>query len=207
MAARGGGLARHAPLLLCLLVVGTPASGASLDAGPRNAPVVAEVAGALVCGLGAGVAGYLGTIGAVYGPPDVRLLEEHFELVELGLLVGYGAAAPAGCALGAWGVGSLLRDSRPFWPSLVGGVFGSLGGVALVVAAGNSSYTPASLAVALALPPAGAVIGYNLGPRRQEEHGWIERRLQMPQVSPAICLDEFNRPVVGFRCQLLSARF
>lgn len=207
MAAKNSRLARRAPLFLCLLVTVTPSAGAPLDDGPRRAPVVAEVAGALVCGLGAGVAGYFGTIRAVYGPPDVRLVEEHFELVELGVLVGYGAVAPAGCALGAWGAGSLFGDGRPFWPALVGSVCGSLGGVALVAAAYKSSHIAGLFPVALALPPAGAVIGYNLGPRRQEQYGWIERRLRIPQVSAAVCRDEFNRPVAVLRCELLSARF
>jgi hypothetical protein len=71
---------------------------------------------------------------------------------------------------------------------------------------GFTDFWVASLAVGLAPPPAGAVIGYNMGRPVDASYGGFEQRLEMPRMAMTMTHDDQNRPIPGVRCDLVTLR-
>jgi hypothetical protein len=175
---------------------------------PRGWAIAGEAAGAVVVGYGLGIASAAGTY---------FLARPHMEDPEwgnigalvLGALVGV-VVTPTSCALGTRGAGNMMHERRPFWPALLGGYCGMVAEAGVIWATQASGFielTAPSLVVAFALPPAGAVIGYNMGRPTETSLGGIEQRLEMPRMAMTMTHDEWNRPVSGVRCDLVTLRF
>ena len=103
----------------------------------------------------------------------------------------------------------MLHDERPYWPALLGGCCGVAAAtcIGFVWATQVAPLSPPMYAFAAALPPAGAVIGYNIGRPADASYGGFEQRLEMPRMEMTMTHDELNRPVSGVRCDLVSLKF
>ncbi len=204
---------RFVPVLLAFLLAGARAQpmslfGESSNGGPGLGLVSSEVGGAVAAGsaLGLGL-GYV-AVWAAGEPGDLfkgPILPPYARIG--GMAVGY----TAGSALGTWLVGSMARqDHVASWAS-VGALAGLSVSLGLVFAAAEleKSDKPGALLLipALAAPPAGAVIGYNLSPSCGcRENSRLEDRLLVPSIGlrgePA-----GEEPVVALDMRLLNVRF
>jgi len=143
---------------------------------PSAGMVLAEagggvVAGAIVgAGLGLGLAELL-----VPNPYGWAEGFAKFGVAVFGGTIGYAA----GCPLGVWGAGTLGRQRGRFLPALLGSATGMVGAAGLGALTSNFSVFALS---AVALPPIGAVVGYNMSRTGAAEYGrWS--RLGLPVVS------------------------
>jgi hypothetical protein len=200
-----------AVLLLALFAPTTTFAQADYDCKPvpRGWAIAGEAAGAVVVGYGLGI---VSTAGSYFLIRPLMTDPEWggYEAAGIAALLSGIAVVPAGSALGAHTAGTMLHRERPFWPALLGGYCGMVAEAGVIWATQASGFielTAPSLVVAFALPPAGAVIGYNMGRPAGTSLGGIEQRLEMPRMAMTMTHDEWNRPVSGVRCDLVTLRF
>jgi hypothetical protein len=196
------------PAVCLLFLARAPAQplllfGGSSNREPDFGVVAGEVGGAVVAGgaLGLGL-GYVavmaagGTGGLFEGPGYARIG---------GIAVG----CAAGSALGTWLVGSMARQDHVASWAFAGALAGLPVSLGLVFAAAEleKNDKPGALLLipALAAPPAGAVIGYNLSPPCGcVETSRLEDRLLLPTIGITAGDDE---AVVALDMRLLNVRF
>lgn len=201
-------LTTSALLLLALLTPTITFAQADCDYKPvsRGWAITGEAAGAVMAGYGLGA---FSTTGLFF------VIRPHVHEQEWGDLVTLAMAAvlsgitvvPAGSALGAHAMGAMMHTKRQFWPGLLGGYCGMAAEVGLMWVVTRSDIGSPLTALALALPPAGAVIGYNMGRPTGANYGGFEQRLEMPRMAMTMTRDGLNRPVPGVRCDLVTLRF
>jgi hypothetical protein len=198
-------------LLLALLAPTIASAQADYDYKPvpRGWLITGEAAGAVFVGYGLGI---------VSTASSYFLLRPHmtdpewggYEAAGIAALLSGIAIVPAGSALGTHAAGIMMNRRRQFWPALLGGYCGMVAEAGVIWATQASGFielTVPSLVVAFALPPAGAVIGYNMGRPARASLGGIEQRLEMPRMAMTMTHDELNQPVSGVRCDLVTLRF
>ena len=176
---------------------------------PRGWVIAGEAGAATILGYGLGVGAFLGTFYLLDPGAHGDFWDENSLIPAAASLFTATAATATGGALGAWGVGTLLHDPRQYWPAVAGSTCGIVGAVALQFVRPLIGY-PAMIPVlvlSVALPPAGAVIGYNIGRPADASYGGFEQRLEMPRMVMTVTHDGLNRPVSGVRCDLVTLRF
>ena len=176
------------------------------------------VAGEVGAGAAVGIAGlYVGAAGGYFTSlqflhPGSNMDEPyHAEAAIIGAIcVGY----PLGFATGTWALGSIGRQGGRYWGALLGAAAGA--GVTLAtyymfpapVDVPTKGIVPGIVIASMIVgPPTGAILGYNLTRPRNTEVGWLEQHLDVPRMAMTMSHDEFNQPVAGVRCDLLTARF
>ena len=169
----------------------------------RSSPwaVVGEAGGSLVAGALSGIA--LGAVGFVVSGRGIESYSTAWTTIEFAS-VGY----TAGTGLGAWSVGKLAKQRGSAAGAFIGSTAGLLVGAG-VAALGASTKAYPLIGVAFAFPPAGAVIGYNVG--RPKEHGARASldftRFGLPAVSLRRVADPEGRASSVVVVQVLNARF
>ena len=194
-------------LMLVALIV---AVAAAQDFGegvrqPRAGDYVGEAGGALLGGalVGAGATVALGFVGA-----GVASGTSQDEWAGLGGFIIGGAAGvalgyPLGCGLGTTLAGGAL-DAEGNTGAAYGGAYA---GIALGVLAGLVSRSwEVCLLTAGVLPPAGAVIGYNIGATRNGHLSSFGDHLAPPAVAFGIRSYRARQRQASFVCRLLTLR-
>jgi hypothetical protein len=199
------------PVLLLLAISRAPAQTATLlpDAndGPRFGVVAGEVGGAIVAGgvlgFGLGYAAVRATGGPHYDPSEASILPLIAGIG--GLVVGHAA----GSALGTWLVGSIAQQDHAASGAVLGALAGLPVSFVLVAVAmlGNVKSPVLLLIPAVAAPPAGAVIGYNLTPPCgcTGSRPTFGRRLLPPSIG--LRREPGEATVVAYDVRLLNVRF
>jgi hypothetical protein len=197
--------------LLLLTAVFTPAAGqgySDFRPVPRGRAIAGEAGGATVVGYGLGLAALLGTYRLLAAHPEDDFWDESNYGARLAAFGATILVTPPAFALGTWGTGSLMHQGGRYGPALLGACGGLFVAAALqLIPAFTYHQVYVVWALGAVLPPAGAVIGYNLGRPADASYGSIERRLEMPRMGLTMMRDEQNHPVTGFRCDLVSLRF
>lgn len=200
-------------LLLPLLIVSrAPAQTATLlpdnyHDGPGFGVLAGEVGGAVVVGsvlgLGLGYATVLATGGPHYDVSESSILP---------LIAGIGGVAvghAVGSALGTWLVGSIAQQDHTASGAVLGALVGLPVSFALLAVASTGNVkSPALLLIpAIAAPPAGAVIGYNLTPPCGCTNSYAQsgRRLLPPSVG--FVREPGAATAVAYDFRLLNVRF
>jgi len=133
---------------------GRPARGAWRM--PRAARLAIETAAG---SMGATGAGFLGLIPGVLMANDCDGLTDE-SCAEAWVTGGAGMAI--GATLGVYFSGTIMKERGSFWSTLMGAIVGASSGVLTFAAFDDTNEGLAVLSL-LALPPVGAVIGYELG--------------------------------------------
>ena len=195
-------------LMLVALIV---AVAAAQDFGegvrqPRAGDYVGEAGGALLGGalVGAGATVALGFVGA--GVASGTSQDEWAGLggFIIGGATGVALGYPLGCGLGTTLAGGAL-DAEGNTGAAYGGAYA---GIALGVLAGLVSRSwEVCLLTAGVLPPAGAVIGYNMGVRRTSSPSSLGARLAPPTLAYRARLGPDRQRYAAFDCRLVTVRF
>lgn len=147
--------------------VPAPAPAPAPAAPPRLRPpsvgrVIGEAAGGALAGaLGGGALGALGFAVNTATESTVPWAAAG------GVLVGWTLAVPAGVTLAGRGLGG----DGAYWASLVGSAAGAVVGGGLYLAASDGGEGALGVALALGLPVAGAIVGYELSATRVDAQG------------------------------------
>jgi len=199
-------------LLLPLLIISrAPAQTATLLPdnyydGPDFGVLAGEVGGAVVAGSVLGLGLGLATVQATGGP--------HYDVSEssiLPLLAEIGGVAvghAAGSALGTWLVGSIAQQDHAASGAVLGALVGlPVSFVLLAVASTGNVRSPALLLIpAIAAPPAGAVIGYNLTPPCGCTGTSLRQNRLLPP-SIGLAHEPGEATAVAYDVRLLTVRF
>ncbi|MCX6841475.1 MAG: hypothetical protein NTX53_04215 [candidate division WOR-3 bacterium] len=196
-------------VMLAVLLVAV-AAAQDFGGGARQPGVgdyAAETGGALLGGVlvGAGATAVLGFAGAVVASSA----NPYDDWAGLGGLVIGGAAGaalgyPFGCGLGTTLAGGAL-DAEGNAVAAYGSAYA---GLALGALAGLATRRwEVAIPAMVMLPPAGAVIGYNLGATRNGHQSSFGARVSPPTVAFSIRSGRDQQRHFGFDCRLVAVRF
>lgn len=135
-----------------------PAPDPSVSAAQRPATAASHlhVAGTFLGGVTGGLVG----AGIAYGAMQLTCTDSGGGCALATLLWAMPLGLLLGTPIGAWGGGTLLSGHGDFFPTLVGTAAGSAGALGLVVASQRWAAISWAAPVALVLPLAGAILGY-----------------------------------------------
>jgi len=117
----------------------------------------------------------------------------------LGAVVGYAA----GCPLGTCGAGALLGQTGRFLPALLGSTAGMAAAVGVALLGADDAF----LVSAAVLPPAGAVIGYNLSRPKTADEGSFLDRFELPVSSIERARGDEGNVCMAVSIRLATVRF
>jgi hypothetical protein len=203
-------------IILLSTTLSTPARAVEPNPISYRCLLARETGGAALAGYGIGAATLVGSYFLLFGPAN-KHDQEYGDLATIAqaiTLTGL-VAWPVGSALGACWVGDRYHQDGRFWPAVLGSecgvatacVFFYAGTFASILTRGSALIMVPFGLVAVAMPPIGAVAGYNLSRPRATRTTWIEQRLDMPRVAMTLAPDELNRPVPGLRCDIVNLKF